>query len=444
MRRRLVIAIAGAVAAGVIIVGLGTLALTAVDARRRIQADLARQVGELAVVFAEVPPLRVAPLAGRLEGALDVTEAAAAPLETVAAMFGPDAAARLLSGETVSERSGGVARAAAPLLPGGVGAPRRALVITVSVGSGVDAAARWFVVAGIGTVLLGGLIAWRMARSLADPLARAEAATQRIAAGDLAVRVPEPYRAGGEDELAGLTGAINEMAASLERSRAMEREFLLSVSHDLRTPLTAISGWAEALADGAATDPSRTGTIILSEARRLDRLVADLLDLARIRVHAFGLGHRPVDLGEVVAGTAEGLRPDLEEAGLSLLVETPPAPVLVSGDPDRIAQIAANLIDNAGRYAARQVLARVAAAAPVVTLDVADDGPGIPPRDRTAVFERTFVAGRPAARSSPGSGLGLAIVRELAAAMGAEVSVTDGIDGGARLVVSFPILDPRA
>ncbi|CAN5475302.1 MAG: sensor histidine kinase [Acidimicrobiia bacterium] len=209
----------------------------------------------------------------------------------------------------------------------------------------------------------------------------------------------EPYRAGGEDELAGLIGAINEMAASLERS----------------------------------------------EARRLDRLVADLIDLARIRVHAFGLGHRPVDLGEVVAGTAEGLRPDLKEAGLSLLVETPPAPVLVSGDPDRIAQIAANLIDNAGRYAARGVLVRVAAAGPVVTLDVADDGPGMPPGDRTAVFERTFVAGRPAARSSPGSGLGLAIVRELAAAaMGAEVSVTDGIDGDARLVVSFPILDPRA
>lgn len=441
MRRRLVIVIAGAVAAAVTIVGLGTLVLSAADSRRRVEADLARQVGELAAILAEVPPVRLAPLAGRLEGALDVSQAAAVPIEAAAALFGPDDAARLRAGQTVSARDGEVARAAAPLPATGGTEPRRALLLAAPVGSGVGTAGRWFVVAGIGTILLGTLIAWRLAATIAQPLARAEAATRRIAAGDLEVRVPEPTTSRPGDELASLAGAVNHMAASLQRSRSMERDFLLSVSHDLRTPLTSISGWAEALADGAAPDTARAGTTIGAEAHRLDRLVGDLLDLARLRASSFTMELSTVDLAAVIAGTADGLRPEVEAEGLSLVVDAPSAPAMVLGDADRVAQIAANLIDNARRYAATTVAVRVGTD-PQPRIEVADDGSGIPLEERSVIGHRVAGASRPAARSGSGSGVGLAIVAELASAMDAELSVSDSPEGGARFVVSFPTLVP--
>jgi signal transduction histidine kinase len=260
------------------------------------------------------------------------------------------------------------------------------------------------------------------------------------------------------------------MAAALERARQRERQFLLSVSHDLRTPLTAIAGWGEALADGTAPDPAAAGRIVTTEAGRLDRLVGDLLDLARLRARAFPLAVEPVDLVDVVAGTVEGLRPDLEDAGLAVTLDVPAGPVVVTGDGDRLAQVVANLVGNAGRHAVVTVGVTVAvepsppgpgadpapvAASPgaarapspsvtgpsaVVTVD--DDGPGIPPGERSAVFERLHTAARPAARPWQGTGLGLAIVREIVVASGGTVAATDGPSGGARLVVRLPLRPP--
>jgi two-component system sensor histidine kinase BaeS len=291
-----------------------------------------------------------------------------------------------------------------------------------------------------------------MARSLAGPLVQAEAATRRIAEGDLAARVPEPGPQGtdphghttgrdGDDELTRLVRSINAMAESLERARRTERDFLLSVSHDLRTPLTSIGGWAEALTDGTAPDPRRAGATILAESGRLDRLVRDLLDLARLRAQAFTLEPRPVDLRDVAAGAAEALRPDLEDADLTVELDLPPESVMVLGDADRLAQIAGNLIENAGRYAASRI--RISASAPAgdgapAALTVEDDGPGIPTEEQARVFERLHSSARPAARPGTGTGLGLAIVRELAGAMGGDVVATDAPAGGARLTVRLP------
>lgn len=232
--------------------------------------------------------------------------------------------------------------------------------------------------------------------------------------------------------------SINAMAASLEHARRTERDFLLSVSHDLRTPLTSISGWAEALTDGTAPDPSAAGRTILAEAGRLDRLVRDLLDLARLTANAFTLRVETVDLRHVATATAEGLRPDIEDAGLTISVDVPPEPILVVGDADRLAQVTANLIDNAGRHAATSVRVSVAHDGTHVALAVDDDGPGIPTADRPTVFERLHTSVRPTARPGSGTGLGLAIVRELARAMGGDVVVTDADTGGARFVVRLP------
>ena len=190
-----------------------------------------------------------------------------------------------------------------------------------------------------------------VARTLARPVAATAATADRIAEGDLAARVPEPGTGSTDDELARLARSINAMAASLQQARHAEREFLLSVSHDLRTPLTAIGGWAEALADGAAPDPAAAGETIRAASARLDRLVRDLLDLARLRARAFTFDLATVDLREVATGTLDGFRPELEDSGLAVAIDVPAGPVLVEGDADRLAQVVANLVDNAGRHA---------------------------------------------------------------------------------------------
>jgi two-component system sensor histidine kinase BaeS len=312
------------------------------------------------------------------------------------------------------------------------------VVLADGVDRGPGAAGGWFVVAGLATIALGAAAALWLARSLARPVADTAAAADRIAGGDFDARVPEPPPGARDDELTRLARSVNAMAAGLARSRDAERDFLLSVSHDLRTPLTSISGWAEALADGAAPDPRAAGDTILVSAARLDRLVGDLLDLARLRARAFTLALVPLDLRDVVAGTAEGLRPELEDSGVSLTVDLPATPVMVQGDADRLAQVVANLLDNAGRFAAGRARVAVTAGGGRATLVVEDDGPGIPAGERPLVFERLHAGSRPPTRSSPGTGLGLAIVRELAVAMGGDAAAAD-VGAGARLVVTLPL-----
>jgi two-component system sensor histidine kinase BaeS len=439
MRRRLLLAIVGTVIGAVAVVGLGTLALSRLDARRSAEHELGVRARALADVLAEVRPARAGPVARRLGASLGVDDVDLASVDDPPDWLPPDGVERLQHGETVTATRGGTVHAAAALHPGAGTPGGRAVVLTDSIDTGTGAAGRWFVVAGAATALAGVAVAAAVARSLARPLAATEATAGRIAAGDLDARVPATRT--GDDELARLADAINAMAASLQRSRAAERDFLLSVSHDLRTPLTSIRGWAEALADGAAPDPAGAGATIGEAAARLDRLVGDLLDLARLRARSFRLDVGPVDLAEVAAGAAEALRPELSDAGLDVAVDLPDGPVVVTGDADRLAQVAGNLLDNAGRHAARRVRIAVGAADGEAVLAVDDDGPGIRSEDRELLFARV-PADRRAARRGGGAGVGLAIVAELAAAMGGRVAAVDAPGGGARLTVVLPWTAP--
>jgi two-component system sensor histidine kinase BaeS len=243
---------------------------------------------------------------------------------------------------------------------------------------------------------------------------------------------PSPY-----PELFNLGQSIDSLAESLEQARGAERQFLLSISHDLRTPLTSIRGFAEALSDGTATDVGRASAIMASEAARLERLIRDLLDLARLDARTFSLDLRPVDVGEVAGATAEGLRFQLDGVGVDLVVRVPAEPLHALADADRLAQIVANLVENAFKFARSRVELSVSADAPgSVLLAVEDDGPGIPADDLPRVFERLYTANRHAARAG-GTGLGLSIVAELSAAMGGEVEARSptGSDGGTAFLV---------
>jgi signal transduction histidine kinase len=438
MRRRLTLAIVATVIGAVTIVGLGTLALTRIDARSRHADELGLQAEALGGVLANSP--NAAPRQARRFGpALGIDRVSVVRLSQLPDWLGPDGARRLDAGLTVTARRGDTAYAAVPL-PARLGAPEgQAVVLVDTIDDGLGAAGRWFVVAGVATALVSVAVAAALAASLSQPLAATEATAQRIARGDLSARVPVAHPGAGADELDRLAGAINAMAASLQRARQAEQDFLLSVSHDLRTPLTSIGGWAEALADGAAPEPAAAGETIRTAATRLDRLVNDLLDLARLRARAFALTRTPVDLRDAATSGAEALRPELEGTGLAVTVDVPPAPVLVDGDADRLAQVAANLLDNARRHAAAAIRVSVAAGGGWATLAVEDDGPGIPALDRQRVFERLHTSARPASRPGTGTGLGLAIVAELAAAMGGRAEATEpGPAGGARLVVTLP------
>ncbi len=283
--------------------------------------------------------------------------------------------------------------------------------------------------AGIG---LAALLSFGVARSITRPIRRVAEATRRLAADE----AHEPLPREGASELAALAAAFNQMAVELATSREAERAFLLSVSHELKTPLTAIRGWAEGLGEGAF-EPEEAARTIQLEAGRLERLVRDLLDLARMNRSEFSVRQEPVDLAETARVAAERHEAAARSFDVALLVDA--AETWVLADADRVLQVASNLVENALRETPAGGSVSVSAAD--AHLVVADTGPGIPPDDLPRAFERFYLYDKFGKDRPVGSGLGLAIVRQLVTAMGGRVSVTSGPDGTRFVVALRP--EPR-
>ena len=459
MTRRLILAILGTTVAALLLTGLGTLGIERVRAQATAQTDLRREVTVLAEgivaeartgVAADRPRITNALLTsiGRVLRLEDVAvvelDAAGRPQQalpkgvTTAELRGAD----LLSGTVVSGRRGRVVYAAAPatIVVTRVGAANRPVTVAVVAVQKVvtdNRVLRWFALSAVVVVLLGAAVAVTLGRRLTRPVRDADAAARRIAAGELSTRLPEPP-ADQDDELADLVRSVNTMAEALERSKGLEQSFLLSVSHDLRTPLTSIRGYAEAITDGATSDPKWAAGVILGESRRLERLVRDLLDLAKLQARSFSFQPSQRDLSALALQAVDGVAPDAAAAGVRLAASCP-APVAVVVDPDRMAQVLANLVENAMKYATANVQVGTQAAAGVALAWVDDDGPGIAPADRPFVFERLYVSRREPRRAEVGSGLGLAIVHELVTAMGGTVTAESAPSGGARMVVRLPL-----
>jgi two-component system OmpR family sensor kinase len=309
--------------------------------------------------------------------------------------------------------------------------PARGLLLLTPSGSGGawHPFLRDLLLAAAAGVALAALLSLVLARSIGRPIRRVAEATRGIAAAETHTPLPET----GAVEVAELARAFNEMAEQLRASRDAERAFLLSVSHELKTPLTAIRGWAEGLADGAF-EPADAARTISLESGRLERLVYDLLDLARMKRSEFSVRSEPVDLLDVAREGVARHEASAQELGIDLREEGEQS--WVEADHDRLLQVASNLIENALRETPRG--GSVVVSVRPGSLSVADTGPGIAEADQQHAFDRFYLYDKFGRGSAVGSGLGLAIVKQLATAMGGDVRVDSTPGAGATFVVELP------
>ena len=318
--------------------------------------------------------------------------------------------------------------------PVGVGT---GIVLTqpISVASSVRsvALARFFAALITGFVI-AVLIGLFVARRLARPLAHAAAAAHRLAEGERDVRVvPE-----GPAEISEIAVALNVLAAELSHSEARQREFLLSVSHELRTPLTAIRGYGDAMVDGVieASELPDVGAIVSAEAVRLDRLVSDLLELARFGAVDFHIDESLVDLTDVVRTAAVVWQDRCAREGVTFSVELPDAPVMINTDVGRVRQIIDNLAENALRVTptgAPIILALTQGA----VIEIRDGGPGLSDEDVQVAFEPGELFERYRGVRKVGTGFGLALVGRLANRLGAVATAGTSPEGGAQFRIDF-------
>ncbi len=290
------------------------------------------------------------------------------------------------------------------------------------------------IIVGIG--LLSALLARLLSRSVANRLEPLAAASRGLADGDLSARVPDLE----DPELNEVASAFNEMAEELEASQVRERDFILGIGHDLRTPLTTIGGYAEALEAGEFDpgDIERIGGVLGVQSRQLSRLIEDLSTLAHMEQPEFSLRTEEVDVGAHVREVVEGFGRHAKEIGVRLSIETAEGLVLDT-DPDRVGQIAQNLVENAMRYTPETgtVTVVVHQEDSAVVIEVADTGIGITPEDLPHIFDRHYV-GKQRQLRNEGSGLGLSIVKGLVEQMGGEVSAQSAPGKGTTITVSLP------
>ena len=283
--------------------------------------------------------------------------------------------------------------------------------------------------------LVGGVLAaaaaYLLARRIVRPVTRVAAAARSLARGTR----PEPVPVEGSAELATLALAFNDLSEQLARAREAERSFLLSVSHELKTPLTSIRGWAEALREGAVTPEDAAATTAV-EAARLERLVGDLLDLARLNRTDFAITTSDIDLAEVADDTVRRYAQAAEAFGVALVaVAEGPAPAVA--DAERVLQGVSNLVENALRRTPPGGEVRVVAAPGAVRVE--DTGPGLEDDDRARAFERFYLHARYGRARPVGTRLGGAIVKELTQAMGGTVEVESSPGEWTVFTVRLPV-----
>jgi signal transduction histidine kinase len=281
-----------------------------------------------------------------------------------------------------------------------------------------------------------GVLTWTLVGRALRPVEAIRREVDVISATELGRRIPEVP---GRDEIARLSHTMNRMLGRLERAHRQQQRFAADASHELRSPVAAIRQHAEvALAHPERASVTDLAGRVLAEDLRVQRLVEDLLVLARADEHSLRLRRTPVDLDDLVFDEAADLR-----ATVPVRVDTTGVSAgRVLGDAGALRRVLRNLGENAARHARSRIAVTLAETGPDVVLTVTDDGPGIPTAERERVLERFVRLDEARARDSGGSGLGLATVSELVAAHGGTLTIGDAPGGGAQVRVTFPRAEP--
>ncbi len=274
-----------------------------------------------------------------------------------------------------------------------------------------------------------------LARNITQPLRDLTAAASAIANGHLYQQLQVRSR----DELGELTRSFNKMSADLEQSNNLRRQMTADIAHDLRTPLTVITGYLEGLKDGVLRPTPERFEAMYSEAVFLQRLVDDLRTLSLADAGELSINLQPVNPSELLGRILSAFQRPAEQLGVRLTAQADPDLPAVSIDPERIVQALGNLVGNALRYTPSGGEVRVDARmeGPVLRLDVSDTGAGIEPSDLSHVFER-FYRGDDS-RQEGGSGLGLAIARSIVELhKGSITAFSEGAGKGSRFTILIP------
>jgi signal transduction histidine kinase len=292
----------------------------------------------------------------------------------------------------------------------------------------------WPSVSGIIAATIALVIVRLLAHGMTSPLREMADAAAAMAKGDYERRVTATSR----DEVGALARAFNKMAGELAETDQLRRHLVANVSHELRTPITALQAALENLVDGVEPPDPETLKVMLSQVERLGRLVTQLLDLSRLESGAVPLERAAFDVEPVLEHAVREQQLHAPEVDVAVVVETPG--LTADGDPERVHQVVANLLENAVRYTPRggRVEVRARRNGKGVTIEVLDDGPGIPEDEQSRIFERFYRADSARASRDGGAGLGLAIAQWIVDLHGGEIRPERRTPHGCRMVVTLP------
>ncbi|MCR4406989.1 MAG: ATP-binding protein [Anaerolineae bacterium] len=291
------------------------------------------------------------------------------------------------------------------------------------------------VVAGLGAVLL----ILGLSRRILAPVEALTAAVRRMEAGDLSQRVAVTSK----DEIGELARAFNSMADGLARLEELRRNLVTDVAHELRTPLSNIRGYLEAVQDGVLEpDPQVIGSLY-EEAMHLNRLVDDLQELSLAEAGKLRIQRQPVALSDVVHRAIEAFGARAQAGEIELRIDLPEDLPLVDVDPQRIGQVLRNLLDNALTHTSPggEIVIAAHADSQWVVVSVQDTGSGIAPEDLPYVFERFYRADKSRSRATGGTGLGLSIAKQLVEAHGGRIEVQSTVGQGTRFTFTLPVAE---
>ncbi len=290
---------------------------------------------------------------------------------------------------------------------------------------------------GVAAAVAAVALSFFISRRITRPVHEMAAITEKIAEGDFSRRVEE----GSGDELDGLARSLNRMAGSLEQSEQKRRELMADIAHELRTPLSSISGYMEGLADGVIPAETETFDLVRQEAGRLNRLVDDLQELSRAESGEERLRPAAIPLAGFLERVRRKMEPGFAAKGVVLAVTSGESAVTAMADEDKLDQVLINLLGNALRHTesgGRVTISATGGGGGRVCLEVTDTGSGIPAADLPHIFDRFYRADKSRSRDSGGSGIGLTIARSYVEAMGGRIKAASVPGEGTTFTITLP------